>query len=97
KTIVTRTLLVGFLKLLPILYILWRDISINYVTLFLKLRRAGRSVKYEFMLIIVNRFIKIQYFVLIERLLTEELIEKFINHIYIFYSFLITIIFNRGI
>ncbi|EGZ69266.1 hypothetical protein NEUTE2DRAFT_70721, partial [Neurospora tetrasperma FGSC 2509] len=52
---------------------------------------------YEYILVVVNRFIKIRYFIPIEGLLIKELVEKFIDYIYTLYSLLNTIISNKSI
>ncbi|EGO52847.1 hypothetical protein NEUTE1DRAFT_51434, partial [Neurospora tetrasperma FGSC 2508] len=52
---------------------------------------------YEYILFVVNRLTKIRHFILIEGLLIEKLVEKFINYIYILYSLSNTIISDRGI
>ncbi|EGO61701.1 hypothetical protein NEUTE1DRAFT_34759, partial [Neurospora tetrasperma FGSC 2508] len=46
--------------------------------------------------IIIDRFIKIQYYIPIITLEAEELVNYFINRIYYIYSLLDSILSNRG-
>ncbi|KAL0474181.1 hypothetical protein QR685DRAFT_431798, partial [Neurospora intermedia] len=50
-----------------------------------------------YILVIVNKLSEIKHFILTKGLIIKELIEKFINYIYTFYSLLNTVILNRGI
>ena len=97
KTKVLKIAIAGFLKLLPLLYALWREISIDYIGLFPKLKRGGRDIEYEYVLVIINRLIKMRYYIGCEGLITEELVEKFIDRIYILYGLPDTIVSDRGV
>jgi len=45
----------------------------------------------------MDRLTKMQYLILVIGLLTEELVNSFVNNVYKLYSVLSTIISNRGI
>ena len=83
----------GFLKLLKLLVCLWANIFINYIVNLLKCLYNGKIYKYIF--IIVDRLIKIKYFIFITSLNIEELVKVFIYTIYKLYSTSSTIISNR--
>ena len=51
---------------------------------------------YKYIFIVINRLIKIRYFIPITSLDTKELIKAFIYTIYKLYSALNTIVSNRG-
>ncbi|EGZ77671.1 hypothetical protein NEUTE2DRAFT_50061, partial [Neurospora tetrasperma FGSC 2509] len=52
---------------------------------------------YKYILVVVNKFRKMQYFILVEGLLIKELVEKFIDCIYTFYSLLDIIVFSKRV
>ena len=84
----------GFLKLLELLVCLQTNISINYVINLPKYLYNSKIYRYIF--IIINRLIKIKYFISITGLDIKELIKVFIYTIYKLYGALNTIISNRG-
>ena len=83
----------GFLKPLKLLVRLWADISINYIINLPKCLRNSKTYRYIF--IIINRLIKIRYFISIISLDIEELIKAFIYTVYKLYGALSTIISNK--
>ena len=87
-------ILPGFLKPLKLPVRLWTDIFINYIIDLLKCFCNSKIYKYIF--VVVNRLIKMRYFIPVTSLDIEELIKVFIYTIYKLYSALNTIIFNRG-
>ena len=84
----------GFLKLLELLVRLQTNISINYVINLPKCLYNSKIYRYIF--IIVNRLIKIRYFIPITSLNTKELIKVFTYTIYKLYGALSTIVSNKG-
>ncbi|EGZ70223.1 hypothetical protein NEUTE2DRAFT_67015, partial [Neurospora tetrasperma FGSC 2509] len=52
---------------------------------------------YEYILIVINKLTKIQYFIPVEGVLIYELIKRFINYIHTLYNLPNTIISNRNI
>ena len=84
----------GFLKLLELPVRLQTNVSIDYIVDLPKCLYNGKIYRYIF--IIINRLIKIRYFISITSLNIEELIKVFIYTIYKLYGALNTIISNRG-
>ena len=89
-----RLALPSFLKLLKLLVCLWTDIFINYIINLPKCLYNGKIYRYIFA--VINRLIKIKYFIFITSLDIKELIKVFIYTIYKLYGALNTIIFNKG-
>ncbi|EGZ73746.1 hypothetical protein NEUTE2DRAFT_59913, partial [Neurospora tetrasperma FGSC 2509] len=52
---------------------------------------------YQYIIVVVNRLIKIRYLIPYKGLSTEELVEKFINYIYILYGLPDIIVLNKGV
>ena len=84
----------SFLKLLELPVCPWANISINYIVDLPKCLYNGKIYRYIF--IVVDRLIKMRYFIPVTSLEIEELIKAFIYTIYKLYSALSTIISNRG-
>ena len=91
---ILHLVLLGFLKLLKLLVRLWTDIFINYIVDLPKYLHNSKIYKYIF--VVINRLIKIKYFIPITSLNIEELIKAFIYTIYKLYSVLSIIISNKG-
>jgi len=89
-----RLVLPGFLKLLELPVRPWTNISINHVVDLPKCLCNGKIYKYIF--VVVDRLIKMRYFIPITSLDTKELIKAFIYTIYKLHGALNTIISNRG-
>ena len=83
----------SFLKLLKLLVRLWTNISINYIINLPKCLYNSKIYRYIFA--VINRLIKIRYFIPVISLDIKELIKVFIYTIYKLYNALNTIIFNK--
>ncbi|EGZ73744.1 hypothetical protein NEUTE2DRAFT_62103, partial [Neurospora tetrasperma FGSC 2509] len=51
---------------------------------------------FKYIPIIINRLIKIQYYISVKILITNKFIKYFINKVFTFYKLLNTIISDRG-
>ena len=84
----------SFLKLLKLLVRPWTNISINYI---IDLHKCLCNSKiYRYIFVIVDRLIKIKYFISITSLDIKELLKVFIYTVYKLYNALNTIVSNRG-
>ncbi len=81
-----------FFQPLPILFHLWTDILVDYIGPFFDLVYYKRI--YNYILIIVDRFIKIYHFVFISNISVTTLIDIFILKIYRLYGISIFIVLN---
>jgi len=83
-----------WLRSLPILERRWRDVSMNYVdslppSIFIK-------VTYRYVLVFVNRLIKMRHLVLIASIKVNEVVNCFYAHVWKHYKLLKFFVFNRG-
>ena len=84
----------GFLKLLELPVRPWANISINYI---INLPKCFYNSKiYRYIFIVVDRLMKIRYFISITSLDIKELVKVFIYTVYKLYGILSIIIFNKG-
>jgi hypothetical protein len=72
----------------------WQNISVDYITPLPIYERNG--LKYHYVAVVICRFTKIRYFILITGLIAAELADVFVARIYAFHGAPDTIIFDRG-
>ena len=61
----------------------------------LLLKYIKTSKTYKYIIIIIDKFIKIKIFLLIKSFKIKEFIKQFIEKIYIFYKYLNIIVLNK--
>jgi hypothetical protein len=77
-----------------VLFQIWQDISVDYITLLPICER--NSLKYHYIAVVVCRFTKIKHFIPTTGLTAAELADAFVARIYALHEALDTIIFDRG-
>jgi hypothetical protein len=86
--------LLGYLRFLLMLFQVWQNISVNYITLLPICER--NSLKYHYIAVVVCHFTKIRHFIPIIDLTAAKLADAFVARIYAFHGAPNTIISDRG-
>jgi hypothetical protein len=91
----SRFALLGYLRFLPVLFQIWQDISVDYITPLPIYER--NDLKYYYVAIVVCCFTKMKHFIPITNLTAAELADAFVARIYALHEAPDTIISDRGI
>jgi hypothetical protein len=84
----------GYFRSLFVLFQIWQNISVNYITLLPICEQNG--LKYHHIAVVICRFTKIKHFIPTTGLTIAELADAFLAQIYAFHEAPNTIISNRG-
>jgi hypothetical protein len=94
RTKASRLAFPEYLYLLLISFQIWQNIVINYITLLPICERNNK--KYNYITVVVCRFIKMRHFIPTKGLTAAELANAFIRRVYSLHDASKTIISNRG-